>query len=130
MKKIIITIISLIVISFLSLTMLVSKNNKYEKDTEKQIKDNYKLEDKINYLNKFDLYYIILTKNNLIILDENFEEILKEDANIIKLNKDYELVYRLNKVMYQKKKVLKNKIIYEYYDINNNELIDTVEIGG
>lgn len=130
MKKIIIIMISLIVISFLSLTMLVSRNNKYEKNIEKQIKDNYKLEDKINYLNKYDLYYIILTTNNLIILDENYQEVLKQDADNIKLKKDYELVYRLNKVMYQKKKVLKNKIIYEYYDINNNEIIDTVEIGG
>lgn len=130
MKKIIIILISLVVISFLSIAMLVSKNNKYEKSIEKQIKNNYKLEDEINYLNKYDLYYIILTTKNLIILDENYEEILKEDADIIKLNKEYELVYRLNKVMYQKKKVLKDKIIYEYYDINNNEIIDTVEIGG
>lgn len=130
MKKIIIILISLVVISFLSIAMLVSKNNKYEKSIEKQIKNNYKLEDEINYLNKYDLYYIILTTKNLIILDENYEEILKEDADIIKLNKEYELVYRLNKVMYQKKKVLKDKIIYEYYDINNNEIIDTIEIGG
>ena len=53
---------------------------------------------------------------------------MKEDK--IKINKDYEIVYRLNQVMYQKKKINKNKIIYEYYDINTNELIDTVEIGG
>jgi len=82
-------------------------------------------------LNKSNLYYIILTTKNLIVLDKNYKEILKEDIKKIKkIDKDNELVYRLNNVMYETKEINKDKIIYNYYDIYTNELIDTVEIGG
>lgn len=131
MKKIIIIFVSLVLIVFLSKVYVISSNINYENNTEKEIKDNYDIKDKINYLNKNNSYYIIKTNKNLIVLDSNYQEILKEDINKIKdINKDYEIVYRLNKVMYEVKKVSKNKITYEYYDIYTNELIDTLEIGG
>jgi len=131
MKKIIIVFITLVLLAFFFILFPVARNNKYTANLEKEIKENYQIKDKINYLNKSNLYYIILTTKNLIVLDESYKEILKEDINKIKkIDKDNELVYRLNNVMYETKEINKDKIIYNYYDIYTNELIDTVEIGG
>lgn len=131
MKKIIIVFITIILVVFFAIFFLVSNNDKYLDSLEKEIKSNYELEDEIKYLNKSNLYYIIMTTENLIVLDNDYEEIFKESVNKLKkFNNGYELVYRLNKIMYEEKSVSHDKIIYNYYDIYTNELIDTVEIGG
>lgn len=131
MKKIIIIFIVIVLLVFGSIFFLVFNNDKYSDRIELEIKENYDVKDKIIYLNKYDLYYIILTNKNLIVLDENYEEVLKEDSKkIIRFSDKYEIVYRLNSVMFEKKKISSDKIIYEYYDIYNNEFIDTLEIGG
>lgn len=131
MKKIIIVFISLVLLAFFFILFPVARNNKYTNNLEKEVTDNYEIKEKINYLNKSNLYYIILTTKNLIVLDKNYKEILKEDIKKIKiLDKDYELVYRLNNVMYETKEISKDKITYNYYDIYTNELIDTLVVGG
>lgn len=131
MKKIITVFIIMVLVVFFLILFLVFNNNKYTNEIEKEIKDNYEIKDKINYLNKSNLYYIIVTNKNLIVLDNKYQEVFVEEVTKIKeLDKEYEIVYRLNKVMYEVKKISGNKIIYKYYDIYTNELIDTVEIGG
>jgi len=129
MKKIIIVFIALVLMIFLFILFPVLKNNNYTTSIEKEIKKNYKLTEEIKYLNKYDLYYIILTTDNLIVLDNEYKEILKEEINKIKKT-DKEIVYRLNQVMYEECEVQKTKIVYKYYNIYTDELIDTVEIGG
>jgi len=131
MKKIIIIFLFIVLFIFFCILFLVSNNNKYINSIEKDICDNYDIKDDIIYVNKSHLYYIILTSDYLIVLDDNYKEIFKDDVNNIVDKKDnYEIVYRLNKVMYEEKKVLDKKIIYNYYDIYTNECIDTVEVGG
>ena len=131
MKKIITAFIIIVLVVFFLIFFLVSNNNKYTNKIEKEIKDNYEIKDEINYLNKSNLYYIIVTNKNLIVLDNKYQEVFVEEVSKIKkIDKEYEIVYRLNKVMYEVKKITSNKIKYEYYDIYTNELIDTVEIGG
>ena len=131
MKKIIIVFISLVLLTFFFVLFPVARNNKYTNNLEKEVTDNYEIKEEINYLNKSNLYYIILTTKNLIVLDKDYKEILKEDINNIKkIDKDYEMVYRLNNVMYETKEISKDKITYNYYDIYTNELIDTLVVGG
>ncbi len=131
MKKIIILFIILIVIFLSSRIYVSNKNNKYKSNLEKEITENYKLDEKIKYLNKTDLYYIILTTDKLIVLDNHYNELFTEDSpKLYKLDKDSELVYRLNQPMYEIKKVSKDKIVYKYYNIYTGELLDTVTIGG
>lgn len=131
MKKIIIVFISLVLLIFFFILFPVARNNKYTNNLEKEIKDNYEIKEEINYLNKSNLYYIILTTKNLIVLNKDYKEILKEDTNKIKiLDKDYEIVYRLNNIMYETKEISKDKITYNYYDVYTNELIDTLVVGG
>lgn len=131
MKKIIIIFILFVLIIFFSKVYVVTLNNNYKTNLEKELHEKYDIKDKIKYLNKTNNCYIIKTTKNLIVLDYSFVEILKEDVDKIKdINKDYEFVYRLNKLMYEVKNVSNNKIIYEYYDIYTGELVDTLEIGG
>lgn len=131
MKKLIILIIILIFTFFLSRFYVVNKNNKYYKALEEEIKENYKIKKDIKYLNKSNLYYIILTTDNLIVLDNDYNEIINEKVSkLFKYSKKYEIVYRKNKIMYEEKKISKNKIVYKYYDIYTGEQIDRVDIGG
>ena len=129
MKKFLVFIILLVLIVFSFISLVVLKNNNYLDNDIKEIRKNYQINE-INYLNKHDLYYIILTNKNLIVLTNNYQEVLKEDISKIKINKKYDLVYKLNQVMYEEKIVKKDKITYNYYDIYTNELIDSLEIGG
>lgn len=131
MKKIIIVFITIILVIFFAIFFLVSNNDKYLNKIEKEIKKNYDIKEEIKYLNKSNLYYIIVTTKNLIVLDDDYKEIFKEDISNIKgFDENREIVYRLNEVMYEEKDVSEDKIIYNYYDIYTNELIDTLEIGG
>lgn len=131
MKKIIILVISLVLLFFLSRCYVVNKNNKYLNSIKEEIKDNYKIKKDIKYLNKTNLYYIILTTDNLIVLDNNYNEIFIEKVSkLSNYKKNYEIVYRKNKVMYEAKKVSKDKVVYKYYDIYTGELLDTINIGG
>lgn len=98
---------------------------------EKEIKEKYSLQEDIKYLNKSNFYYIIETNTSLILLDNNYKEVQKISINdLYNLDKPYEIVYRLNKIMYEKKEVLSSKIIYTYYDIYTGEELDKVNIGG
>lgn len=131
MKKIIIIFILLVVISFSCVFYTVSKNNKYDSNMEREIKEKYSLQEDIKYLNKSNFYYIIETNTSLILLDGNYNEVQKISINdLYNLDKPYEIVYRLNKIMYEKKEVLSSKIIYTYYDIYTGEELDKVNIGG
>ena len=120
MKKIIIVFILIVLVSFTCVFYTVSKNNKYTSSIEKKVKEKYSLQEDIKYLNKSNFYYIIETNTLLILLDDNYNEVQKiNTSELYSLDKPYEIVYRLNKIMYEKKEVLSTKIIYTYYSIRN-----------
>ncbi len=128
MKKVIIVFILLVVIAFTFITIIVSNNNKYTDNIIKDITANYKVNGKINYLNKSGLYYIIIDNINLIVLDNNYKVILKQEK--ITRNNKYNIVYKQNRLMYEEDKIIKGKIRYTYYDINTLEKIKDITIGG
>lgn len=131
MKKIIIVFILIVLVSFTCVFYTVSKNNKYTSSIEKKVKEKYSLQEDIKYLNKSNFYYIIETNTLLILLDDNYNEVQKiNTSELYSLDKPYEIVYRLNKIMYEKREVLSTKIIYTYYDIYTGEVIETVNVGG
>ena len=131
MKKIIIVFILVVLVSFTCVFYTVSKNNKYTSSIEEKVKEKYSLQEYIKYLNKSNFYYIIETNTLLILLDDNYNEVQKiNTSELYSLDKPYEIVYRLNKIMYEKKEVLFTKIIYTYYDIYTGEVIETVNVGG
>ena len=125
MKKIISIIsILLIIIIILSLILfsITNKNDKYLSSITKDISKNYKIEEKITYSNKYGNYYIFTTKKNVIVLNKEYEEILKEKISILDKN-NLDLIYKNNKLMYEETIYKKDKVTYKYYDATNNKLI-------
>ena len=125
--KIIIILLLLLLIFILSLSYTITENNNYKERIINKVKKHYQI-DNIEYINYQDNYYIIKTKEEVIVLNKEFEEILKEKSIVLKENNNnYELVYKTNKLMYEKTTLNKNKVIYTYYDAKTNEKIkDTI----
>lgn len=117
------------VLSFLFYTVKV--NDRYFNDIKSRIVNNYDVVGKIEYLNVFEMYYILLDNDNLVVLNDNYDEVFKEKRSVIYTkNKDYDIVYRLNKPMYESKKIKNGKVNYSYYDIYTFDKLDEVIVGG
>ena len=73
----------------------MKKNNNYEKQLLDIIYNNTNIKD-IEYLNKDNNYYIIKTKEKVMVLDLNYEEVLSLDIKEL-YQSNLELVYRKEK---------------------------------
>lgn len=129
MKKVIITFISLLVMIFIFVMFTVNKNDKYNNDMVSYIKKNIISLESINYINKYDNYYIVKDNLNVMVIDNDMNIVLSEKLSNIYSSYD-DIVYRLNKLMYVEKIVEDNKVIYNYYDIYNHEEIDSIVVEG
>lgn len=128
-KKIIITIIIIVVIFPLSVVSYpVIKNNNYKEKLLNNIYNNTDIKN-ITYLNKDNNYYVIKTKDKVIVLDLNYEEKLSLNIEKVKDN-DLELVYRRNNLYYEEKIREEDKIIYKFYNALTNELEYETSLGG
>ena len=130
MKKKIIRVILLIVIIILgvifSLSYTINSNKNYKDNIIKKITEHYKT-DNITYINTHGNYYIFTTKDNIIVLNKEYKEILKESIKELAENKNnYEIVYKNNKLMYENTKLKGNKIIYTYYDAKTSKYIKKI----
>ena len=125
MKKLIIIFIILLSLIFIYINIHVNNNNNYQEELIKEIKDNYKIKENINNAYKYDNYTIITTKNNIYVLDINYNLILKDKK--IKIKDKDQIIYKNNKLMILKVKRKDNKLIYNYYDLDN-KLIKKVEM--
>ena len=103
---------------------LVNNNKNYLNNTINNIKENYKLDEEITYLNEYNHYYIFTTKTRVIVLNNEYEEVLNESIAIIKEKEDnQELIYKTNKLMYEETTRDDNELIYKYYDATTKEFI-------
>lgn len=109
------------------LLFIVNSNNSYNTKLLKEVNKNYKEE--VTYVNKYGNSYIVKTKDKVVVLDEEYKEIAKEELKNIK-ELDYALVYKKNKIMYQKSEAKDKDLIYTYYDIKTGKEIDKLEIEG
>ena len=125
MKKLIIIFIILLSLIFVYMNIQVNNNNNYQKELIKEIKDNYKIKENINNAYKYDNYIIFTAKKNIYVLDINYNLILK-DKNI-KIKAKEQVIYKNNQLMILKTKQIDNKLIYNYYDLDN-KLIKKVEM--
>lgn len=124
--KIILSIIIVIILGILYMSYLTNHNQNYLDNITKNIEENYKINDKITYSNQYGNYYIFTTKDQVIVLNKDYEEVIKENLSTLKENTDnYPLIYKTNKLMYEKTKIEDNTLIYEYYDAKTKELIKT-----
>lgn len=115
-------IIILLVILYIS--YLTNNNQNYLNNITKGIKDNYKIEDEITYSNKYNNYYIFTTKSKVIVLNNEYQEVLNESLSTIKnRTENQELIYKTNKLMFEETELKKNNLIYKYYDASTGELL-------
>lgn len=126
MKKFVIIVVSTLIIILLSITYLGSNVSKYNSNLNKLIKENYSIDNKLININKYNNYYILTTSDNIIVLNSKYEEIYKEDISKIKQTNNMSIIYKNNKLMYLEKEIIKDKVIYKYYDPSNLELIKEI----
>ena len=127
--KILIIIIIIILACILSLSYTINSNNNYTENLIKKVKNNYKIKDNITYINTYNNYYIFTTKDKVIVLNNKYKEVFKEDLKKLKSQKDdYELIYKSGKLMYEKTIRDNNSITYEYYDINTGKKTSSIKL--
>lgn len=115
--KVVVVIIIIVLISVFSLSYTINKNSNYKSSIIKDIKANYHVAEPITYANYADNYYIFSTKDKVIVLNKEYQEILKEDINKLSPNSNkYELIYKTKKLMYEETILKDNKVTYNYYD--------------
>ncbi len=115
--KIVSIILISIIICILCISYIETKNDNYLNNLKEEIKNHLNLNDEITYTNQYGNYYIIKTNNNVIVLTKDYREVLKESISKIKELNNYELIYKTNRLMYEKTSIKNNNtLIYEYYD--------------
>ena len=127
--KIIPFLIIIFIIYMIPITIINNKNNKYLDSITEEIKKNYELNGKITSFNMYGNYYILTTKKNVIVLNLEYEEILKDKLRNLSSNpKDYKLIYKNNKLMYEETILKKSKLTYKYYDAKTYEFIKEIKM--
>ena len=104
------------------------KNDNYQKRLISDIYKNTDIKD-IEYLNKYNNYYVVKDRDKVIVLDLNYEEVYSIDKSKLKDN-DLDLVYRRNNLYYEEKIRDGDNLTYNFYNIDNNELAYQVLLGG
>lgn len=128
-KKYIIILLILLFISVLVIYIYpIKKNNIYKQKLIKDIYQNTTIKD-IKYLNKDNNYYIIIAEDKVVVLDLNYEEVYSIDKSKIKDNKK-PLTYRRGNIYYEEKIKEKEKLTYNFYNIETEELEYQISLGG
>ena len=131
MKKLIIIFICLVVFLFGSVIYIVNRNNNYLNNILEDIKSNSEIKEDIMYYNKYNNYYIVLTKDNIIVLDKDYKEVYNNSTEKFQdKTSEYEIIYKTDIPMYEETKKEGNTIKYIYYDIYTLDKLDEIEIEG
>lgn len=131
MKKLIIIFICLVVFLFGSVIYIVNRNNNYLNNILEDIKSNSEIKEDIIYYNKYNNYYIVLTKDNIIVLDKDYKEVYNNSTEKFQdKTSEYEIIYKTDIPMYEEVKKEGNIVKYIYYDVYTLENIDEIEIEG
>lgn len=128
-KKYIIILLILLFISVLVIYIYpIKKNNIYKQKLIKDIYQNTTIKD-IKYLNKDNNYYIIIAEDKVVVLDLNYEEVYSIDKNKIK-DSTKDITYRRGNIYYEEKIKEKEKLTYNFYNVETEELEYQISLGG
>ena len=130
MKKLIIIIILFAFIFLFFVVSSIYQNDKYQNDIYGEIVSNYKIDEDIVYFNKSNNFYIVKTESKIIVLDNNFDNVYEIECSKILPQDNYEIVYKDNTIIYEEIKRYENKIVYNYYSVLEDKLLDVIEIEG
>ena len=128
-KKYIIILLILLFISVLVIYIYpIKKNNIYKQKLIKDIYQNTTIKD-IKYLNKDNNYYIIIAEDKVVVLDLIYEEVYRIDKSKIK-DSTKDITYRRGNIYYEEKIKEKEKLTYNFYNIETEELEYQISLGG
>lgn len=130
MKKLIIIIILFAFIFLFFVVSSIYQNDKYQNDIYGEIVSNYKIDEDIVYFNKSNIFYIVKTESKIIVLDNNFDNVYEIECSKILPQDNYEIVYKDNTIIYEEIKRYENKIVYNYYSVLEDKLLDVIEFEG
>lgn len=122
-KKIVIGIVLLFALFFCLLCFVVGNYDDYlinEVSNKTKIKD-------IVYVNKNNYHYVVLTNDKVYVFDDKYKLVLEKERGNINYNK-YDIVYKRNVLMYEEESMNTYYLVYSYYDIEDEKLINEVEI--
>jgi hypothetical protein len=122
-KKIVIGIVLLFALFFCLLCFVVGNYDDYlinEVSNKTKIKD-------IVYVNKNNYHYVVLTNDKVYVFDDKYKLVLEKERGNINYNK-YDIVYKRNMLMYEEESMNTYYLVYSYYDIEDEKLINEVEI--
>lgn len=130
MKKVVISFISIILVIFIMILYMVSSDDKNSLSLESILKDKIDISE-INYLNKYNDYYLVEDSNYLYLIDKEYKIISKLEIELIHKNiNNYAIIYEDDKIYYLNDYIDDDKMVYEYYDIYSYEMIKQVLVGG
>lgn len=106
--------------------IFIDRNN--TNDMKKEIVKNTNINN-IKYFNKYDNCYIIKDNKYVYIYDLEYIKIVSIDVDRL-CNKDYDLIYRDDKLLYMEDNNTKSGLVFKYYDAYTCKLVDEVVVGG
>ncbi len=127
MKKVLRSILIIVIILIIGILYIsyVTNHNQEELDNiTKNIQENYSIKDEITYSNRYGNYYIFATESDVYVLNNEYKEVYKKSINDLAENQEnLPIIYKTNKLMYEKTIRKKDKITYEYYDALTGNLV-------
>ena len=127
MKKVfrsIIIIVIILIIGILYISYITNHNQDELNNITQNIKDNYSVKDEITYSNRYGNYYIFTTESDVYVLNNEYQKVYQKEISGLATNEEnLPIIYKTNKLMYEKTIRKKDKITYEYYDALTNQLI-------
>ena len=120
MKKVLRSILIILIIlitGILYISYITNHNQDELNNITQSIKDNYSVKDEITYSNRYGNYYIFTTESDVYVLNNEYQKVYqKEISNLATNEENLPIIYKTNKLMYEKTIRKKDKITYEYYD--------------
>lgn len=127
MKKVlrsILIIVIILIIGILYISYITNHNQDELNNITQNIKDNYSIKDEITYSNRYGNYYIFTTESDVYVLNNEYQKVYQKEISSLATNEEnLPIIYKTNKLMYEKTIRKKDKITYEYYDALTNQLI-------
>lgn len=127
MKKVLRSILIIVIIlitGILYISYITNHNQDELNNITQNIKDNYSVKDEITYSNRYGNYYIFTTESDVYVLNNEYQKVYQKEISSLATNEEnLPIIYKTNKLMYEKTIRKKDKITYEYYDALTNQLI-------
>lgn len=132
MKKVlrsILIIVIILIIGILYISYITNHNQDELNNITQNIKDNYSVKDEITYSNRYGNYYIFTTESDVYVLNNEYQKVYQKEISSLATNEEnLPIIYKTNKLMYEKTIRKKDTITYQYYDALTNNPIKKVTL--